>query len=160
MLVRFIKRAPADGADALSCVFSDGSTLNGTMARQGVLPHEAIHFIVERTLGWHDGFFGHVARGASLEAVTAKLHDPNIDRLKNIQALQSESLVDCLQSEQWGGAIDPATFAHNLIMACRRHGVSPPDITAEEMSAVRTALREFGAAWRPLAVGGTLERTF
>jgi hypothetical protein len=38
--------------------------------------------------------------------------------------------------------------------------VPPPDITAEEIAAVRTALREFGAAWRPLAVGAVLERTF
>lgn len=160
MLVRFLKHEPAAAADAITCVFSDGSTTSGPMARQGVLPHEAFHFVVERTLGWHDGFFGHIAQGASVEAVAAKLHDPEIERPKNIQALQSESLVECLQSEQWGGAVDPATFAHNLILTCRRHGVPPPDITAEEMASVRTALREFGAAWRPLAAGASLERTF
>jgi hypothetical protein len=160
VLVRFTKNVPAVAADALSCVFSDGSTLAGAMSRQGVLPHEAFHFVVERTLGWHDGFFGQISQGTSIDAVTAKLHDPNIDRSKNIQALQSESLIECLQSEQWGGAVDPATFAQNLIIACRRHGVPPPDITAEEMATVRTALREFGAAWRPLAAGAALERTF
>jgi hypothetical protein len=160
VLVRFLKLEPAAAADSLACVFSDGSTLNGTMTRQGVLPHEAFHFVVERTLGWHDGFFGQVAQGASPDVLMAKLHDANIDRAKNIQALQSESLIECLQSEQWGGTVDPATFAHNLIIACRRHGVPPPDITAEEIAAVRTALREFGAAWRPLPTGGVLERTF
>lgn len=160
MLVRFIKQAPAEAADAISCVFSDGSTLNGVMPRQGVLPHEAFHFVVERTLGWHDSFFGQVAQGTKLEEVTAKLHDPNIDRTKNIQALQSESLIECLQAEQWGGTVDPALFAHNLIVACRRRGVPPPDITPDEIAAVRTGLREFGAAWRPLPAGGALERTF
>jgi hypothetical protein len=160
MLVRFIKHAPPAATDVLSCVFSDGSTLNGVMLRQGVLPHEAFHFVVERTLGWHDGFFGQVAQGAQPDHVAAKLHDPNIDRAKNIQALQSEALIECLQSEQWGGAVDPATFAHQLILSCRRRGVPPPDITPEEIAAVRTGLREFGAAWRPLPVGATLERTF
>jgi hypothetical protein len=160
VLVRFTKNAPSVSADAVSCVFSDGSTLSGVMPRQGVLPHEAFHFVVEKTLGWHDGFFGQVAQGGKIEAVAAKLHNPNIDRLKNIQALHSESLVECLESEQSRGAVDPATFAHNLILACRRRGVPPPDITAEEIAAVRTALREFGAAWRPLAVGAVLERTF
>lgn len=160
MLVRFTKHEPAAAADSLTCIFSDGSTTKATMARQGVLPHEAFHFVVERTLGWHDGFFGQIAQGASVDSVTAKLHDPKVDRLKNIQALQSESLVDCLQSEQWGGTVDPATFAQTLILTCRRRGVSPPDLTADEISDVRTALREFGAAWRPLAVGSSLERTF
>jgi hypothetical protein len=160
MLVRFTKHEPAAAEDLITCVFSDGSVTKAPMARQGVLPHEAFHFIIERTLGWHDGFFGHIARGESVEQVTAKLHDPKIDRLKNVQALQSESLVECLQSEQWGGAVDPATFAHTLILTCRRRGVPPPDLTAEEISEVRTALREFGAAWRPLPVGSSLERTF
>jgi hypothetical protein len=160
MLVRFTKHEPAAAADSITCVFSDGSTTSAPMARQGVLPHEVFHFIIERTLVWHDGFFGQIARGSSVEAVTAKLHDPKVDRSKNIQALQSESLVECLQSEQSNGAVDPATFAHNLILTCRRHGVPPPDIMAEEMAAVRNSLREFGAAWRPLAPGASLERTF
>ena len=160
VLVRFLKLEPAAAADSLSCVFSDGSALHGAMPRQGVLPHEAFHFVVERTLNWHDGFFGQVAQGIGPDAVMAKLHNANIDRAKNIQALQSESLIECLQAEQWGGTVDPATFAHNLIIACRRHGVPPPDVTADEIAAVRTALREFGAAWRPLPVGGALERTF
>src|SRR4051812_48333968 len=104
MLVRFIKNAPSAAADTLSCVFSDGVALMGELPRQGVLPHEAFHFVVERTLGWHDGFFGQIAQRVAIDEVTAKLHDPNIDRLKNIQALQSESLIECLQAEQWGGA--------------------------------------------------------
>jgi hypothetical protein len=160
VLVRFTKNPPSVASDTLSCVFSDGSAVSGTMARQGVLPHEAFHFVVERTLDWHDAFFGKVSRGEKIDAVTAKVHDPNIDRAANIQALQSESLIEVLEAEQWGGAVDPATFAFTLIATCRRRGVPPPDVTAEEIAGVRTALREFGAAWRPLAVGGVLERTF
>ena len=63
MLVRFTKRAPAAAADSIVCVRPDGSMTSGGMARQGILPHEAFHFVVESTLGWHDAFFGHVARG-------------------------------------------------------------------------------------------------
>jgi hypothetical protein len=130
------------------------------MARHAIMPHEAFHFVVEKTFGWRDAFFGQVELGAGLEAVAAKLHDPKIDRAKNTQALQCEALIECLQAEQTSGASDPATFAHNLIVNCRRRGVPPPDITAEELTLVRTALREFGAAWRPLAAGAALERTF
>jgi hypothetical protein len=76
------------------------------------------------------------------------------------QAMQAESLVECLQTDQWSGAADPAAFAQSLVLTCRRRGVAPPDITPEELSHVRAALREFGAAWRPLGPGASLERTF
>lgn len=160
MLVRFTKHAASDKCDALTCVRPDGSSTRSEMPRQGILPHDAFHFVVESALGWRDALFGQVARGASLDHVATKLHGPKIDWSKNIQALQSESLVECLQAEQWGGATDPATFAETLVITCRRRAVPPPDITAEEIAALRTALREFGAAWRPLASGQSLERTF
>ena len=160
MLVRFSKGPPAADADALTCVRPDGSTTTGPLRRQGILPHEAIHFVVEDALGWHDAFFGLVARGESIEAVAARLHGRHAQWTKITQALQSESLVECLENDQWGGASDPAGFAEKLVASCRRRGVVPPDITAEELERVRVALRVFGAAWRPLAPGGSLERTF
>ena len=160
VLARFTKNAPAATSDTLTCVRPDGSTTRGDMPRQGILPHDAFHFVVESTLRWRDAFFGQIARGASLDHLVAKFHDPKIDWSKNIQALQTESLVECLQAEQWGGAADPATFAETLVLTCRRRGVPPPDITAEELVRVRDALREFGAAWRPLGPGQSLERTF
>jgi len=160
VLVRFTKNAPSATTDTLACVHPDGQSTRGDMPRQGILPHDAFHFVVESALGWRDAFFGQIARGLPLERVTAKLHDSRIAWSKNVQALQSESLVECLQAEQWGGAADPATFAETLVVSCRRRGVPPPDITADELDRVRVALREFGAAWRPLGPGQSLERTF
>ena len=45
-------------------------------------------------------------------------------------------------------------------MTCRQRGVTPPAVTPAQIEAVRTALRKFGAVWRPLADGQALERTF
>ena len=160
MLVRFVKNSPAAPADALACVRPNGSMTQGAMARQGILPHEAFHFVVETVLSWHDSFFGHVARGDSLVDVASRFHDQKRAWTKNTQGMQSESLIECLQAEQWGGASDPAEFAGRLVATCRRNGVVPPDITADELDRIRAALREFGAAWRPLNTGQTLERTF
>ena len=160
MLARFTKSAPSAKADLLTCVRTNGTTTTGEMPRQGILPHDAFHFVVESALGWRDAFFGQIAQGAPLDHVAMKLHGQKIEWSKNIQALQSESLVECLQAEQWGGAADPVTFAETLVITCRRRGVPPPDITADELDALRVALREFGAAWRPLGEGQSLERTF
>ena len=160
MHVRFTKGSPAANADTLTCVRPDGSTTSAEMPRQGILPHEAFHFVIETTLGWHDAFFGQVAHGAALKDATAKLHGHHKVWTKMTQALQCESLIECLQAEQWSGPANPPEFAEKLVTTCRRRGVVPPDITPEELDTVRVALREFGAAWRPLAPGTTLERTF
>lgn len=160
MLVRFTKDLPTAPADRIACVRTDGTMVHAELPRQGILPHLAFHFVVEAALGWHDALFGRVIHGHSLEADANKVHGAVRQRVKNIQALQCESLIECLEAEQWGGAADPAGFALRLLQTCRRHAVPPPDLTAEEVERVRLALREFGAAWRPLAPGGSLERTF
>ena len=160
MLVRFTKNAPAAKADSLTCERPDGSTTKGEMPRQGILPHDAVHFVVETTLGWRDAFFGEIARGATLDKLATKLHGPKIDWAKNSRVPQSESLVECLQAEMWGGAADPAMFVETLAVTCRRRHVAPPKLPAAELAGVRLALREFGAAWRPLAPGESLEREF
>ena len=160
MLVRFTKNAPSARADTLTCTRPDGTSTRGDMPRQGILPHDAFHFVVESTLGWRDAFFGQIARGATLDQLTAALHGTKLPVSKNAQALQTECLVECLQADQWGGAPDPAAFAEKLIATCRRRSVPPPDIDAAELATVRTALRDFGAAWRPLNPGQSLERTF
>ncbi len=96
MLVRFTKNPPSAPADTFHCVRPDGTTTQGPMPRQGILPHEAFHFVVESTLGWRDAFFGQLARGAAHERLTARLHGSKVDRVKHAQALQSEALIECL----------------------------------------------------------------
>jgi hypothetical protein len=160
MLVRFTKGPAASQSDLLTCIRPDGSKTTREMPRQGILPHEAVHFVVESVLAWHDALFGMLARGGSLDAVTVKHRGRELEWQKATQARQAESLVECLEAEQWGGPNDPATFAEKLVLACRRRGVAPPDVTPEEVEQVRGKLRAFGAAWRPIAPGESLERTF
>ncbi|HVS53076.1 MAG TPA: hypothetical protein VHD62_12035 [Opitutaceae bacterium] len=160
MLVRFTKNPADAAADTLTCVRPDGTATGADMPRQGILPHHAFHFVVETALGWHDAFFGCIARGESLVETAARFHAESGAWARHTQAFQTEALIECLQAEQWGGGSDPAAFAEKLIATCRRRGVPPPDITAEELESLRGALREFGAAWRPVPPGASLERTF
>ena len=160
MIVRFTKNLPTAPADTLTCERPNGTSTHSAMPRQGILPHDAFHFVVETTLGWHDALFGQIARGAIPADLAAQLHSGKMKRPADRQALQSESLVECLQAGQWGGATDPETFAKSLAASCRRRGVTAPRLSAEELERVRVALREFGAAWRPLSPGQSIERTF
>jgi hypothetical protein len=159
MLVRFTKQAAAARADTLDCVRADGTTTRTVLPRQGVLPPTAVQYVVEVTLGWRDGFFGQVAHGAPLRRRAAAPAGGRQDR-EQAPVLHSEALAECLQSEQWGGASDPGAFAAKLAAACRRRGVKPPELSPDDLTRVRAALREFGAAWRPLNPGSVLERRF
>ncbi|HVU36456.1 MAG TPA: hypothetical protein VHE61_23660 [Opitutaceae bacterium] len=158
MLLRFTKGPLAAKADRLSCIRDDGTVTEGDMPRQGILPHDLFHFAVESTLGWRDAFFGAVARGETLDQIARK--SAGRKPTWSVQALQAESLVECLQAEQWGGAADPATFQSTLETTCRRRGVAAPELTLADLQRLRLALRELGTAWRPLNPGHSLERRF
>ncbi len=162
MIVRFTKALPAAEADSVSYLRDDRTTCTQPMPRQGILPRAAVHYVLETTLGWADAIYGQIARGGCLADLAGVTAVPEPERTKTAPAavLQSHALADCLQADQWGGASDPATFTLNLANACRRLGASTPEISAQHLEHVRVGLREFGAQWRPLASGGTVERTF
>lgn len=157
MVVRFTK-GPAAGSDTLTCVRPDGTATSAPMPRAGVLPREACHFVIESALQWPDAFFGAVARGASIADALRQLGA--VSPAASTRARQAKALVQSLSEEQWSGASDPAGFIGKLAAACHREGVATLEITAGEIGGLRLALREFGAAWRPLAAGAALERAF
>ena len=160
MLVRFTKNTPSDSADALTCLRANDTRTKGEMPKQAILPHVAFHFVIETTLGWREGFFGQIADGADLASVTKKFQAAKKSPAKIPRLRQSEALVACLAAEQWGGASEPADFTVKLAAACKKERVPTLALTPDELTRVRAALREFGAAWRPLTLGQTLERTF
>lgn len=159
MIVRFTKGPLSARSDRLTCLRSDGTTTEAEMPRQGILPHEAFHFVVETALGPLEAFFGRIAAGETIAAVTARFHATGVKGpLHDTPGLQIEALIECLQADQWGGAFDPKAFAKALADASRRRHVPPLKIESERLAAIRVAFRGFGAEWRPLAAGKSIER--
>lgn len=162
MRIRFIKATPGAVADSITCERDDGTTVTAALPREGVLPRLAHRYVVEATLGWREGVFGAIADGQSIEAAskfpgTAKASGRLPAEL--VRRVQSELVADRLQAEQWGGASEPAVWQQGLAVACRERHVPVPAISVEQLARLRAAVREFGAAWRPLPPGGALERT-
>lgn len=145
MLLRFTKAAPGARSDALTCQGRDGRTLTLELPRQGVLPRAAIRYVVETTLGWGDGWLAELAAGIAGKAKTAK------------RAMPGDAIAECLEAEQWGGASEPNAFLAKVAAACAKRRIAPPTLTTDDVTRLRTKLRAFGAAWRPLPPGGTLE---
>lgn len=87
------------------------------MPRQGILPHDLIHAVVESALGFSDGFIGLVAKGADIAPLAKDFH-AYIDPLHRAQAAQAESVVEALQSQLWSGRFDLEAFRYGVRVTC------------------------------------------
>jgi nickel-dependent lactate racemase len=85
------------------------------------------------------------------------MDDAALSRLVGEPVVNGRAGNSSIFNHEWA---DPATFAETLAVTCRQRGVPPPAVTAAQIATVRTALREFGAAWRPLVPGQALDRRF
>lgn len=161
MVVRFTKNPPAAGHDTLTCLHSDGGTTSHAMPRQGILPRAAIQYVVEAILCLRDGPFRASLHGATItDPAPAKTTASRTRANRPALAAQLEALIVCLETAQWAGATDHAAFQRALAEESRRRHVPPLPLSAADLESVRGALRAFGALWRPLAPGQSIERTF
>lgn len=122
------KSGPSDKYDRLRCVRDDGSETEVPMPRQGVLPHDLVHAVVESALGFSDGFIGLVAKGADIAFLSKSFHE-YIDPARHAQGAQAESAVESLQSQLWAGSFDEPAFRYGLDTACAMRGVAAPDLS-------------------------------
>lgn len=152
MRVLFTKGQPGAACDNLTCIRPDTTDASTTLPRAGVLPALAIRYVVERTVAASDGVFSQIARGRTWDGTNAVID--------TIIARQTAALAERLQAEQWGGGAPFPEFIARLAEACARREVPAPALSPEQHVALKDALRTFGAAWRPLAAGAVLERTF
>jgi hypothetical protein len=111
------KLGKADKLDRLRYVRADGSSTETAMPRQGTLPHDLIHYVVESGLGLKNGFTGLVARGANATFAMESTHDPE-GRNVDTEAIQVEGIVEALQTQLWSGQFDMDDFAEGVRTAC------------------------------------------
>ena len=124
-----IKHSKSDRYDTLRCVRGDGSQTTAQMPRQGVLPHDLIHYVVEGALRLEHGFLGLVADGADISFAMETAHETS-DASVGDQAPQVEALVESLQAQVWAGAFDEAQFRAGVEGACAMRGRPLPDLSS------------------------------
>lgn len=126
------KQGKLDKYDLLRCIRRDGTQASASMPRQGILPHDLIHYVVESALGYRHGFLGLVAAGAAIGPLMVDLHDP-AKRAVADEASYAESIVESLQAQLWSGGFDGAAFAAGLAGACASRGRGVPDLGAVDV---------------------------
>jgi hypothetical protein len=127
--------------DRLRVLRDDGSETGCEMPRQGVLPHDLVHAVVESRLHLNDGFLGLVAKGADI-AFAEKNFREYIDPVRHFEVAQAESVVEGLQPQLWQGVFDFGAFIAGVEGACAMRGVAVPIISeADGQAMFDTALR-------------------
>ena len=143
----------------------DGSRVETSFPHKGPVPHDAVHYFVERALGLTRAFWGMIAAGAHPEALVelakaaghasasrARVPDPAI-----VELIQAERLVECFEAELWSGGSDDADdYAGLLAMAaagCETSHVPLPDLAPSALVLARTSLRTFAAEWIAAPLG-------
>ncbi len=146
--------------DRLKFVRGDASETQTVMPRQGTLPHDLVHYIVESQLPLQHGFLGLIAAGADAGFVMQASHDhanPNI----STEAVQTEAIVEALQAQLWGGHFDRAAFIDGVATASAARGKPAFDFTGVDVKVVLyEAALELFERWNCVAHHTSIELSF
>ncbi len=113
-----------DKLDRLRYVRADGSETACPMPRQGILPHDLVHYVVESRLVDIKGFTSLVAAGAAAQFAMEQAHAPSGSQ-GQAEAIQIEAIVEALQTQLWSGRFDEADFAEGIRGACGARATAP-----------------------------------
>lgn len=163
-----IEIAKGQAEDRIGIVRADGSRAETRFPKKGPVPHDAVHWFVERELGLANGFWGMVAAGMHPEdiqdlakaaghasAKRAELPDAAI-----VELLQAERLVECFEADLWSGGGAAADLVALGEVACGfSHVCAPGGFDEAAVLRIRSALGAFAQAWidAPQGYCATLE---
>jgi hypothetical protein len=116
--------------------------------KQGIIPHDMVHYAVESTLA-HRGFLSLVAGGQAAGFATA-----GGDSEESV-----ERLVESFQAEMWGGRVPAEDLLATYELACEARGHASVPVSAADVESIRARLDELTAQWAavPLNQSLTLE---
>ena len=156
------KRSKTDKYDVLRFVRNNGNCTDALMPRQGILPHDLVHYVVESALPLRHGFLSLLARGADAQFVMAAVHDhanPHVE----IESVQAEAIVEGLQAQLWSGAFDEEAFLAGAAAACSARNKPPFDFSRLALD-LKTALYDRALAlhhqWHTAPYYSTLSLDF
>lgn len=133
--------------DRLDCVTDAGPLPPIDCPKQGIIPHDMVHFAVEAEVAAR-GFLGLVAEGLGNGMTTG-----NTDA----QSRAIERLVETVQAEAWSGAPVPdAEFVSLYHVTCAARDDTPLDLDAGAIGAIRARVAALTAEWQAIPHGGTL----
>ena len=124
---------PGQSSETISC------------PKQGIIPHDMVHYAVESTLAQR-GFLSLVADGQS--AVFGTSGGDSEEAI--------ERLVENFQAEMWGGRVSADELLASYEHACAARGHSAVPVTVADVQAIRSSLDDLTARWTALQLNASL----
>lgn len=149
------KFARSDKLDNLLCTRADSTATSVKMPRQGILPHDLIHYVVELTLGYRHGFLGEVAQGADIAFAMEMSHDLT-QTAPSPELTHAEAIVESLQAQLWSGAFNAAMFDEGVRSACAMRDCAPPELANGAGQHLYDAVIDLGQRWQQVPFHGAL----
>lgn len=140
---------------------SDGSIAETVFPHKGPIPHDAVHYFVERGLGLKNGFWGMIASGVhpeDVQRIAAEGGHASASRAQApaeniVELLQAERLVECFEADLWSPVPDDGSFEEIAETACGYSHVPLPLMEDGALAAIRDEIMEFALTWSDLKQG-------
>jgi hypothetical protein len=115
--------------------------------KQGIIPHDMVHFAVESEVATL-GFLGGIAAGGD-SGFVAGADNPHHRAV--------ERLVETVQAEAWsGGPVPDDEFLALYRVTCEARGDMPLALDGASIAAIRKRIADLTVRWAAVPVGGTL----
>jgi hypothetical protein len=114
--------------------------------KQGIIPHDMVHYAVESTLHKR----GFISRALEGEAVSFQMEgEPESDGV--------ERLVEVFQADGWAGwKTEPSEMLDLYQVTCNARQCDALEVSADDIEAVRERILELTALWEAVPVGQSL----
>jgi hypothetical protein len=132
--------------DIMQVIRADQATQRVDCPKQGIIPHDMVHYAVEQTLHAR-GFLTRVQHGE--DAGFRMAADADSDAV--------ERLVEVFQADAWsGGGSTPDDLIAMYRITCDARQCPALPLDASAINAVRECIADLGARWQAVTVGGSL----
>lgn len=114
--------------------------------KQGIIPHDMVHYAVESVLQ-RRGFIGRVLDGEAADfRMAADLESDGVERL-----------VEVFQADGWAGWNTPPQDLLDMYrVTCQARQCTPLTVSLDDLESVRQKLLQLTQQWQAIAVGDAL----
>jgi hypothetical protein len=132
--------------DRMEIARGDGAVERIDCPKQGIIPHDMVHYAVESTLEKR-GFLTRVGEGERADMrMRGEAESDGVERL-----------VEIIQGDAWsGGSNDAAAMLDLYRVTCNARACPMLDVEPGDVEAIRTRMAELTAQWNTLAIGQSL----
>lgn len=141
--------------DRITIQRRDGTRVDTAFPKKGPVPHDAIHWFVERELGLSRGLWGMVSGGAHTEDIAGIAKSAGHASAKRtctpaaaiVELLQAERIVECFEADLWSGGGPANELIRLAETACGYSSVPLPAIDVAAVERIQFGIAVFAEEW-------------